>query len=72
MQWQKGNKRHKNRMVWTQIFKIPFENDLIALVQNIRFRNTRNHFQKKIKKDIQLIKSSDKTVTFANKTTNLY
>ena len=35
---------------------IPFENDLIALVQNIRFRNTRNHFQKKIKKDIQLNK----------------
>ena len=42
------------------------------LVQNIRFRKTRNHFQKKIKKDIQLIKSSDKTVTFADKTTNLY
>ena len=40
---------------------IPFKNDLIALVQNIRFRKTRNHFQKKIKKDIQLIKSSDKT-----------
>ena len=34
---------------------IPFENDLIALVQNIRFRKTRNHFQKKIPKDIQLI-----------------
>ena len=51
---------------------IPFENDLIALVQNIIFRKTRNHFQKKIKKDIQLIKSSDKTVTFADKTTNLY
>ena len=29
---------------------IPFENDLIALVQNIRFRKTRNHFQKKIKR----------------------
>ena len=29
---------------------IPFENDLIALVQNIRLRKTRNHFQKKIKK----------------------
>ena len=29
---------------------IPFENDLIALVQNISFRKTRNHFQKKIKK----------------------
>ena len=35
---------------------IPFENDLIALVQKIRFRKTRNHFQKKVKKDIQLIK----------------
>ena len=51
---------------------IPFENDLVALVQNTRFRNTRSHFQKKIKKDIQLIKSSDKTVTFANKTINFY
>ena len=66
-------------MVWTQIFKntevkklIIFENDLIALVQNIRVRNIRNNFQKKIKKDIQLIKSSDKTVTFADKTANLY
>ena len=49
---------------------IPFEIDL-ALVQNIRFRKTRNHFQKKVQKDIQLNKSSDKTVTFANKTTNL-
>ena len=51
---------------------IPFENDLIALVQNIRFRKMRNHFQKKIQKDIQLIKSLDKTVTFADNTTNLY
>ena len=33
---------------------------------------SRIHFQKKIKKDIQLIKSSDKRVTFADKTTNLY
>ena len=32
-----------------------FENDLIALVQNIRFRKMGNDFQKKIKKDISLI-----------------
>ena len=51
---------------------IPFENDLIVLMQNVRFRKTRNHFQKKIQKDIQLIKSSDKTVTFNDKITNLY
>ena len=49
-----------------------FENDLIALVQNIRFRKMGNDFQKQIKKDISLIKSSDKTVTFANKTTKFY
>ena len=29
---------------------IPLENDLIALVHNITFRKTRNHFHKKIKK----------------------
>ena len=29
---------------------ILFQNDLTALVQNIKFRKTRNHFQKKIKK----------------------
>ena len=51
---------------------IPFKNDLIALAQNIRFRKTRNHSQKKIKKKIQSIQSSDKTITFADKTTNLY
>ena len=36
---------------------IPFENDLTALVKNIRFTKTRNYFQKKIKEDIQLIES---------------
>ena len=35
-----------------------------------RFRKTRNHFPKK--KDIQLIKSSDKTVAFADRTVNFY
>ena len=50
---------------------IPFEDYLITLVQNIRFRKT-SHFQKKIQKDILSIRSSDKTVTFADKTLNLY
>ena len=39
----------------------PVENDLIALVQNIRFIRMRNHLQNKKKKDIQLIKSSDQS-----------
>ena len=51
---------------------IPFENDLIAIVQNTRFRKTKNRFQKNLQKDIQLTESSDKMVTFADKTTKLY
>ena len=51
---------------------MPFENDLIAIVQNTRFRKTKNCFQKKLQKDIQLTESSDKMVTFADKTTKLY
>ena len=50
---------------------MPFENDLIAIVQNTRFRKTKNCFQKKLQKDIQLTESSDKMVTFADKTTKL-
>ena len=35
---------------------IPLENNLIALVQNIRFRKTRNHFHKKIRQSLSPIK----------------
>ena len=35
---------------------IPLKNDLIALVQNIRFRKTRNHFHKKIRQSLLPIK----------------
>ena len=59
------------KLRWMLIF-ISFENELVSLVQNIRFRKTRNHFLKKIQKDIWSIKSSDKTIFFADKTTNLY
>ena len=69
VRWKEGLKSSKTPKQVKEL--IPFETDL-ALVQNIRFRKTRNHFQKKVQKDVQLNKSSDKTVTFANKTTNLY
>ena len=35
---------------------IPLENNLIALIQNIRFRKTRNHFHKKIRQSLSPIK----------------
>ena len=58
-------------MLWTQkTLKqvkdlIPFENDLAEH----QIQKNENYFQKKIQKDIQLIKSSDEIVTFTDKTT---
>ena len=43
----------------------PFEKDLIALVKNIKFRKVKNYFQRKLQHDIKMIRTSDKTMTFA-------
>ena len=51
---------------------LPFENDLLELVKNIKFRKSTNDFQKRMKEDIRSIKSVDKTYTSADKTSNLY
>ena len=51
---------------------VPFENDLIQLVKNIKFRKIKNDFQKKLSKDIRDFKSSNKTLTPADKTSNMY
>ena len=46
---------------------IPFENDLVELITNIKFRKIKNTFHEKLKEDIKLIKDSHKTVTFATR-----
>ena len=51
---------------------IPFENDLIQLVKEIKFRRVNNNFQKKLAEDLKTISSSKKTVTPADKTSNMY
>ena len=51
---------------------IPFENDLVELIKNIKFKKIRNTFQEKLKEDIKLIKDSHKTMAFADKTSNMY
>ena len=51
---------------------IPFENDLMEFIRNIKFRKIRNTFQEKLKEDIKLTKDSHKTMTFADKTSNMY
>ena len=49
-----------------------FENDLIELVKNIKFRTAQNHLQRTLKSDMKLIQQSSKTLTPANKTSNMY
>ena len=44
----------------------------MELIRNIKFRKIRNTFQEKLKEDIKLIKDSHKTMTFADKTSNMY
>ena len=47
---------------------IPFEDDLVELVKNIKFRKVRNYFQMKLREDLREVRSSKKTMTFADKT----
>ena len=45
---------------------------MIVIDKDIKFRNTRSHFQTTLKEDIRLIHNSKKTMTFADKTSNMY
>ena len=49
---------------------IPFENELVELMKNIKFRKIRNTFQEKLKEDIKLITESNKTKTSADNASN--
>ena len=49
-----------------------FESELIDLVKNIKFRKAKNQLQNKLKEDIKKINQSDKTLTFADKSSNMY
>ena len=51
---------------------VPFENDLVELIRNTKFRKIRSTFQEKLEEDIKLIKDSHKTMTFADMTSNMY
>ena len=48
-----------------------FENDLIGLVNNIKFWAVHSHLQRSLKLDIKLILQSGKTLTPADKTSNM-
>ena len=50
----------------------PFEEDVLKLLENIKFRDTKNHFQETLANDLKKINSSDKIFLFADKTRNIY
>ena len=51
---------------------VPFKNDLIDMLKVIEFRKVKNQFLTKMKNEIKTVKQSKKTLTFADKTSNMY
>ena len=51
---------------------IAFEEDMIYLVYQLRFRKVKSNFQRKLNKELKTIKSSSKMFTPADKTSNMY
>lgn len=49
-----------------------FEDNILEIIQNIRFSKYKNQFQHKLTQDIKKIKDSDKLLIAADKTTNFY
>ena len=50
----------------------PFEDDLINLIENVKFWPIRNHFQKSLANDLKKINSSSNVFIFVDKTRNIY
>ena len=50
---------------------IAFEEGMIDLVHQIRFRKVKRNFQRKLSKFLKTLKSSNKTLTPADKTSNM-
>ena len=51
---------------------IPFENDPIDMLKVIKLHKVQNQFLTKLKNDIKIVKQSKKTLTFADKASNIY
>ena len=86
MRWKaiqfSNNENNDRKMEWYGVKSLtsprpvkeltPFRSELISLVKNIKFKKVRNHFQDRLQKDLRKVKASNKTMTFADKTTNVY
>ena len=51
---------------------IQFESNILDMIKSLKFQKTRSHFQRRLKNDTNTIHSTDTTLKFAGKTSNLY
>ena len=49
-----------------------FEEDVLLLIKNLKFRKVSSHFQKSLQEYIEAINQYDKALIFADKSRNLY
>ena len=49
-----------------------FEEDVLKIIENIKFRDTKNNFQETLASDLKKINTSENTFVFADKTRNIY
>ncbi|PIK38109.1 hypothetical protein BSL78_25061 [Apostichopus japonicus] len=49
-----------------------FEDDLLRMIENVKFKKVTNQFQDKLRKDVSRIKKSTKLLIPADKTRNMY
>ena len=51
---------------------VPFEKDLLNLVNELKFRKIKSSFQRQLNEDIRVISRPNKVLVFADKTSNIY
>ena len=51
---------------------IQFEDDLVRIVKELKFRKVKNNFQTKLREDMKQVQTSKKTLTPTDKTSNMY
>ncbi len=51
---------------------LQFEQELLQIAKDVKFRKMRSNFQTRLKEDVRKIRNSDKTMTPADKTSNIY
>ena len=49
-----------------------FEEDVLKIIENIKFRDTKNNFQESLASDLKKINTSENMFVFADKTRNIY